>query len=79
MIDILTFIDELKEIKTSLGSNTDNTTMRLINEKQTKYENMVNEFESDRERIENIWDLQENQQKVGRLCRFYLTRTKQFP
>ena len=64
MIDILTFIDELKEIKTSLGSNTDNTTMRLINEKQTKYENMVNEFESDRERIENIWDLQENQQKL---------------
>ena len=63
MIDILTFIDELKEIKTSLGSNTDNATMRLINEKQTKYENMVNEFESDRERIENIWDLQENQQK----------------
>ena len=23
--------------------------------------------------------IQENQQKVGRLCRFYLTRTKQFP
>jgi len=63
MIEYLTFIDELKEIKTSLGSNTDNATMRLINEKQTKYENMVNEFESDRERIENIWDLQENQQK----------------
>ena len=64
MIDILTFIEELKEIKTSLGPNTDNETMSLINKKQKKYENMVNEFESDRERIENIWDIQENQQKL---------------
>ena len=64
MIDILTFIEELKEIKTSLGPNTDNATMSLINKKQKKYENMVNEFESDRERIENIWDIQENQQKL---------------
>ena len=64
MIDILTFIEELKEIKTSLGPNTDNATMSLIIKKQKKYENMVNEFESDRERIENIWDIQENQQKL---------------
>ena len=64
MLDYLTFIEELKEIKTSLGPNTDNATMSLINKKQKKYENMVNEFESDRERIENIWDSQENQQKL---------------
>ena len=25
---------------------------------------MINEFENDRERIENIWDSQENQQKL---------------
>jgi hypothetical protein len=64
MLDYLTFIEELKEIKTSLGPNTDNATMSLINKKQKKYENMVNEFESDRERIENIWDIQEKQQKL---------------
>ena len=64
MLDYLKFIDELKEIKTSLGPNTDNATMSLINKKQKKYENMVNEFESDRERIENIWDIQEKQQKL---------------
>ena len=29
-----------------------------------KYESMINEFENDRERIENIWDNQENQQKL---------------
>ena len=55
MLDYLTFIDELKKIK---GNN------NLIDETIKKYENMVNEFENDRERIENIWDVQENQQKL---------------
>ena len=33
MIDILNFIDDLKEIKTSLGPITDNKTMKLIDDK----------------------------------------------
>tara|TARA_R100000697_G_C5308614_1_gene160109 strand:- start:223 stop:390 length:168 start_codon:yes stop_codon:yes gene_type:complete len=49
MIEYLKFIDELKEIKTSLGPNTDNATMRLISEKQKKYENMIEEFEEQHE------------------------------
>ena len=65
MIDILTFIDELKEIKTSLGSNTDNTTMRLINEKQTKYENMVNEFEDENAPIDHVARARENAEIEG--------------
>ena len=66
MIDYLTFIEELKKIR-----ETNNTrfadpsqTNKVIDKTVEKYENMVNEFEKDRERIENIWDIQENQQKL---------------
>ena len=70
MIDYLTFIEELKEIKTSLGPNTDNATMSLINKKQKKYENMVNEFEKeyapkDDEPIDHEQRMKENMQIEG--------------
>ena len=66
MIDYLTFIEELKKIR-----NINNTrfadpsqTNKIIDKTVEKYENMVDEFEKDRERIESIWDIQENQQKL---------------
>ena len=70
VIDYLTFIEELKEIKTSLGPNTDNATMSLINKKQKKYENMVNEFEKeyapkDDEPIDHEQRMKENMQIEG--------------
>ena len=45
MIDYLTFIDELKDIKKSLGVNTDNKTMKEIDKTISKYESSVSEFE----------------------------------
>ena len=45
MIDYLTFIDELKDIKKSLGVNTDNKTMKEIDKTISKYESRVSEFE----------------------------------
>ena len=45
MIDILNFIDDLKEIKTSLGPITDNKTMILIDDKIGKYEKVLSDFE----------------------------------
>tara|TARA_A100001201_G_scaffold131475_1_gene117661 strand:+ start:708 stop:914 length:207 start_codon:yes stop_codon:yes gene_type:complete len=65
MIDYLTFIDELKEIKTSLGPNTDNATMRLINEKQTKYEKMMSDFESEEAPIDHVQRARENAKIEG--------------
>ena len=65
MIDYLTFIDELKAIKNA--NDTIESMKRvsgIIEQTVKKYENMINEFENDRERIENIWDSQENQQKL---------------
>ena len=65
MIDYLTFIDELKAIKNA--NNTIESKKRvsgIIDQTVKKYEDMINEFENDRERIENIWDNQENQQKL---------------
>ena len=66
MIDYLTFIEELKKIR-----NINNTrfadpsqTNKIIDKTVEKYENMVDEFEKDREIIESIWDIQENQQKL---------------
>ena len=57
MLDYLTFIDELKKIREATFKRP------IIDQTIEKYENMVSEFESDKERIENIWDIQENQQK----------------
>ena len=45
MIDYLTFIEELKDIKKSLGVNTDNKTMKEIDKTISKYESRVSEFE----------------------------------
>ena len=45
MIDILNFIDDLKEIKTSLGPITDNKTMKLIDDKIGKYDKVMSDFE----------------------------------
>ena len=45
MIDQLKFIDELNEIKTSLGPNVDNKTMNLIDKKIAVYQLEVEEFE----------------------------------
>jgi len=45
MIDILNFIDDLKEIKVSLGPITDNKTMKLIDDKIGKYDKVVADFE----------------------------------
>ena len=47
MIDYLTFIDELKDIKKSLGVNTDNKTMKKIDKTIAKYESRVSDFESE--------------------------------
>ena len=58
MLDYLTFIDELKKIREATFKRP------IIDQTIEKYENMVSEFESDKERIENIWDIQENQQKL---------------
>ena len=65
MIDYLTFIDELKAIKNANDTiESKKRVSGLIDQTVKKYENMINEFENDRERIENIWDSQENQQKL---------------
>ena len=65
MIDYLTFIDELKAIKNANDTiESKKRVSGIIDETVKKYENMINEFENDRERIENIWDNQENQQKL---------------
>ena len=65
MIDYLTFIDELKAIKNANDTiESKKRVSGIIDQTVKKYENMINEFENDRERIENIWDIQENQQKL---------------
>ena len=65
MIDYLTFIDELKAIKNANDTiESKKRVSGIIDQTVKKYENMINEFENDRERIENIWDNQENQQKL---------------
>ena len=65
MIDYLTFIDELKAIKNANDTIESKKRVNgIIDQTVKKYENMINEFENDRERIENIWDSQENQQKL---------------
>ena len=45
MIAELTFIDELKGIKKSLGVGTDNATFKLIYTIQRKWEKQVDDFE----------------------------------
>ena len=45
MIAELTFIDELKDIKNSLGVGTDNATFKLIDTIQRKWEKQVDDFE----------------------------------
>lgn len=45
MIAELTFIDELKDIKNSLGVGTDNVTFKLIDTIQRKWEKQVDDFE----------------------------------
>ena len=45
MIDQLKFIEDLEEIKTSLGKNVDNKTMNIIDKKITTYQLEVEEFE----------------------------------
>jgi len=45
MIDILKFIDKIKENKTSLGPITDNKTMKLIDDKIGKYDKVMSDFE----------------------------------
>ena len=65
MIDYLTFIEELKAIKNANDTiESKKRVSGIIDQTVRKYENMINEFENDRERIENIWDSQENQQKL---------------
>ena len=65
MIDYLTFIEELKAIKNANDTiESKKRVSGIIDQTVKKYENMINEFENDRERIENIWDSQENQQKL---------------
>ena len=65
MIDYLTFIDELKAIKNANDTiESKKRVSGIIDQTVKKYENMINEFENDRERIENILDSQENQQKL---------------
>ena len=65
MIDYLTFIDELKAIKNANDTiESKKRVSGIIDQTVKKYENMINEFENDRERIENIWDSQDNQQKL---------------
>jgi two-component SAPR family response regulator len=65
MIDYLTFIDELKAIKNANDTiESKKRVSGIIDQTVKKYEDMINEFENDRERIENIWDSQENQQKL---------------
>ena len=65
MIDYLTFIEELKAIKNANDTiESKKRVSGIIEQTVKKYENMINEFENDRERIENIWDSQENQQKL---------------
>ena len=65
MIDYLTFIDELKAIRNANDTiESKKRVSGIIDQTVKKYENMINEFENDRERIENIWDRQENQQKL---------------
>ena len=65
MLDYLTFIDELKAIKNANDTIESKKRVNgIIDQTVKKYENMINEFENDRERIENIWDSQENQQKL---------------
>ena len=53
MITELTFIDELKSIKKSLGVGTDNATYRLIDTIQRKWEQQVQDFEKAVEPIEH--------------------------
>ena len=64
MIDYLTFIDELKKIREANQLKPQSKINSMIDQTIEKYENMVNEFESDKERIESIWDIQEKQQKL---------------
>tara|TARA_R100000353_G_scaffold85455_1_gene63725 strand:+ start:392 stop:613 length:222 start_codon:yes stop_codon:yes gene_type:complete len=65
MIDYLTFIDELKAIKNANDTiESKKRVSGIIDQTVKKYENMINEFENDKDRIENIWDSQENQQKL---------------
>ena len=65
MIEYLKFIDELKAIKNANDTiESKKRVSGIIEQTVKKYENMINEFENDRERIENIWDSQENQQKL---------------
>ena len=47
MIEILKFIDDLKEIKKSMPYT--NITSELVDSKIKKYENMVEEFEKENE------------------------------
>ena len=47
MIEILKFIDDLKEIKKSMPYT--NITSELVDNKIKKYENMVEQFEKDNE------------------------------
>ena len=47
MIEILKFIDDLKEIKKSMPYT--NITSELVDSKIKKYENMVEKFEKDNE------------------------------
>tara|TARA_B100000902_G_scaffold107698_1_gene109469 strand:+ start:336 stop:545 length:210 start_codon:yes stop_codon:yes gene_type:complete len=66
MIDYLTFIDELKEIKTSLKSNTTNQLLfTKLEEKISKYENMVNEFETENAPIDHVARARENARIEG--------------
>ena len=45
MIDQLKFIEDLEEIKTSLGQNVDNKTMNIIDKKIAHYKHEIDEFE----------------------------------
>ena len=65
MIDYLTFIEELKKIRETNNTNLQIKVrlMLVIDQTVEKYENMVNEFEKDRDENRKYMS-QENQQKI---------------
>jgi len=45
MIDQFKFVEDLEEIKTSLGKDVDNKTMNIIDKKIAHYKHEIDEFE----------------------------------
>tara|TARA_B100001778_G_C17967067_1_gene353097 strand:+ start:49 stop:303 length:255 start_codon:yes stop_codon:yes gene_type:complete len=45
MIELIKMVEDLKEIKVSLGENVDNKTMNIIDKKIASYQHEIDEFE----------------------------------